>query len=212
MKITKYEHACLVVEENGERLVIDPGVLAKLPELEHVVAVVVTHIHPDHLHLPNLQHIAAANPDLTLFASDEVIAELDELKVKKVPVENDTLTAASFTLEFFGHDHAIIYQQVPCQNRGVLINEHLYYPGDSFTLPGKPVQDLAFPAAAPWMKVSEAADFITAVKPRRAFPTHNGTLSEFGEQVNYHYIQQAIKESGGTFISLKPGESLPDAR
>ncbi|MCA9330739.1 MBL fold metallo-hydrolase [Candidatus Saccharibacteria bacterium] len=211
MKVTKYEHACLVVEENGERLVIDPGMLAKLPELENVVAVVVTHVHPDHLHLPNLQALVGASPGLTIFGSDEVIAELGELDVKKVSVENDMMTVGRFRLEFFGHDHAVIYQQVPCQNRGVLVNETLYYPGDSFTLPEKPVQDLAFPAAGPWCKVSEVADFITAVKPQRAFPTHDATLSEFGASVNYRYIQQAIEAGGGEFVQLKPGESLADA-
>jgi hypothetical protein len=208
MKITKYEHACLVIEENDERLVIDPGLLAKLPKLENVKAIVVTHIHPDHLHISNLQELAADNPGVTIYGSDEVIAELKDVDADKVEVENDLMTAGNFKLEFYGHDHAIIYQQVPCQNRGVMVNDTLYYPGDSFALPGKPVQDLAFPAAAPWCKVSEVADFITEVKPVRAFPTHNGTLSEFGEQVNYRYIQQAIEEVGGTFHYLKPGEIL----
>lgn len=211
MNITKYEHACLVVEQDGERLVIDPGVLANLPRLTGVTAVVVTHVHPDHLHIDNLQALVADNPDLTLFASDEVIADLADLDVTTVAVENGVQTIGAFSLEFFGHDHAVIYQQVPCQNRGVLVNEQLYYPGDSFTLPGKPVADLAFPAAAPWCKVSEIAEFIKAVKPKRAFPTHNGTLSEFGEMVNYFYIEQVIKDGGGEFVQLKPGESLPDA-
>lgn len=211
MNITKYEHACLVLEENGECLVIDPGIVTKLPQLDNVVAVVITHVHPDHLHLPNVQQLVSANPNLTIFASDEVLAELGEMGMKKVAVENDMVSEGNFQLEFFGHDHAIIYQQVPCQNRGVLVNKTLYYPGDSFTLPEKPVRDLAFPAAGPWCKVSEVADFITAVKPKRAFPTHDATLSEFGASVNYRYIQQAIEATGGEFVLLKPGESLSDA-
>jgi L-ascorbate metabolism protein UlaG (beta-lactamase superfamily) len=74
VKITKYEHACLVVEEAGETLVIDPGVLAKLPELTNVVAVVVTHIHPDHLHMPNLLAIAAGGGQFVkLGVGDELV-------------------------------------------------------------------------------------------------------------------------------------------
>lgn len=212
MKITKYEHACLVVENHGDTLVIDPGVLAKLPELKGVNAVVVTHVHPDHLHLENLQKLATVNPELTLYASDEVLAELAELEVKKVPVDNETIDVGAFHLEFFGHDHAVIYEQVPCQNRGVMVNEYLYYPGDSFTLPKKSVPVLAFPAAAPWLKVSEVVEFVKEVKATRAFPTHNGTLSEFGEMVNYFYIKQAIEDSGGEFIKLEPGDSLAGAK
>lgn len=209
MKVTKYEHAGLVVEVAKEALVIDPGVLTKLPELTNVKTVVITHLHPDHLHLPNLHKLVATNPGLTLFASDEVIAELSEIETEKVAVTSgDLFTIGTFTLEFFGSEHAIIYQQVPCKNTGVMVNNELYYPGDSFTLPNNPVELLAFPAAAPWMKVSEVVDFIKQVAPKKAFPTHNGTLSEFGEKVNYRYIEQAITELGGTFVKLEPGQSL----
>lgn len=211
MKLTKYEHACLVLEEAGEVLVIDPGVLAKLPELSGVTTIVITHVHPDHLQIDNLAAIIADNPSLTIYASDEVIAELDSLDVKKVAVANDTIKNGVFELQFFGHDHAVIYEQVPCQNRGVMVNNWLYYPGDSFTAPGKAVKVLAFPAAAPWCKVSEVVEFIERVKPARAFPTHNGTLSEFGEMVNYFYIEKAIADVGGQFVKLEPGDLLPDA-
>ncbi len=65
-----------------------------------------------------------------------------------------------------------------CQNVGVLIdNGEVYYPGDSFAEPGMPVKTLALPIAAPWMKTSEAMDFLTHVKPERAFPTHDAILS-----------------------------------
>lgn len=209
MKITKYEHAGLVLEEAGETLVVDPGVLTKLPELNSVKAVVITHVHQDHLHMPNLQKLVATNPGLKLFATDEVISELAELEVEKIPVASgDELTEGAFTFEFFGSEHAIIYQHVPCKNIGIMVNNKLYYPGDSFTLPNIPVEILAFPAAAPWMKVSEVVEFIKQVAPQKAFPTHNGTLSEFGEMVNYRYIEQAITDVGGTFVKLEPGQTL----
>ena len=211
MKITKYEHACLVVEEAGETLGIDPGVLATLPTIANVVAVVVTHVHSDHLHMDNLKKIVSANPELTVYGSDEVLAELAELEAKKVPIENDMIGVGAFQLEFFGHNHAVIYAQVPCQNRGVMVNNYLYYPGDSFTLPERPVEVLAFPAAAPWCKVSEIVEFVKAVKPVRAFPTHNATLSEFGEMVNYLYIKQAIEDAHGEFVKLETGDVLLDA-
>lgn len=208
MNITKYEHACVVVEKDGSRLVIDPGVLTKLPKLSGVVGVVITHVHPDHLSVENLQSLVAVNPGLTIFGCDEVIAELGAVEAKKVTVQNDMVTSGPFELAFFGHDHAVIYQQVPCQNRGVMVDNTLYYPGDSFTIPERPVSVLAFPASAPWMKVSEAVEFVKAIHPRQAFPTHDGLLSEFGKSVNYRYVEQAITEAGGEFVQLASGEAL----
>jgi hypothetical protein len=92
-----------------------------------------------------------------------------------------------------------------------MVNDCLYYPGDSFTLPKRPVKVLAFPAAAPWCKVSEVVEFVASVKPTKAFPTHNGTLSEFGEMVNYRYIEQAINDGGGQFVKLEVGDKLSNA-
>lgn len=44
MKITKYEHSCVVIEEKGEKLVIDPGELTALPTLTYVRAIIFTHV------------------------------------------------------------------------------------------------------------------------------------------------------------------------
>jgi hypothetical protein len=64
-----------------------------------------------------------------------------------------------------------------------MVNDLLYYPGDSFVLPEKPVDTLALPASAPWMKLSEAADFMTDIHPRLAFPTHDAILSDAGKNI-----------------------------
>ncbi|NBQ41671.1 MAG: MBL fold metallo-hydrolase, partial [Mycobacteriaceae bacterium] len=43
--------------------------------------------------------------------------------------------------------------------------------------PGEPVDVLACPAAAPWMKISEAVDYLRAVAPRHAVPIHQGIIA-----------------------------------
>lgn len=58
-------------------------------------------------------------------------------------------------------------------NLGIMINNRIYYPGDSFALPDRPVELLALPVSAPWMKVSEAVAFANAVQPAKIFPTHD---------------------------------------
>jgi L-ascorbate metabolism protein UlaG (beta-lactamase superfamily) len=49
MKITKFGHACLELEENGQLLILDPGFYTQpIENRTDVQAIVITHIHDDH--------------------------------------------------------------------------------------------------------------------------------------------------------------------
>jgi len=49
VKVTKYEHATLVVSTADQQLVIDPGMFLTPPDFANTVAVVITHEHGDHV-------------------------------------------------------------------------------------------------------------------------------------------------------------------
>jgi L-ascorbate metabolism protein UlaG (beta-lactamase superfamily) len=199
MKITKYEHACLVVEENGQSLVIDPGFYTtNLQVPENVMGVVITHEHQDHLDKDHLKAIFDKNPDAKIIAHEEVTNQLDEFKT--VPaVPNEGMKVGDFELEFFGGDHAFIFpDKHVCANLGVLINGKLYYPGDSFSEPDdRDITVLALPVSAPWLKFSEVAEFVPKVKAKQAFPTHDAILSDAGKALMDRLVG-GICESAGT--------------
>ena len=182
MKITKYEHACFAVTQDGETLIVDPGAYTTdLDTLTGVVGIVITHEHADHMDNSHLQAIVASNPNATIYAHQDIVAQLGEFKTQAV-VAGEGIKAGNFELEFFGGKHATIYADIPViANLGVMINGRIYYPGDSFTLPEREVEILALPVSAPWMKLSEAIDFAREVKPRMIFPTHDAILSEVGK-------------------------------
>jgi hypothetical protein len=114
----------------------------------------------------------------------------------------------AFTLEFFGAMHAEIHRSIPLiQNCGVMVNDKLYYPGDSYTVPDRPVELLACPSSAPWLKIGDVMDFIDEVKPKRTFATHNIHLSEQGHQMNNGRIKLVTEKHGGTFEFLQVGDS-----
>src|SRR5581483_6512680 len=78
--------------------------------------------------------------------------------------------AAGLAVRVFGGLHAIIHPEIPqVANNAYLIDERLYHPGDSLDVPGVPVETLFLPVSAPWLKLSEAIDFVRAVNPARAF-------------------------------------------
>lgn len=197
MKLTKYEHACFTLEKEGELLVIDPGVwTTDLGAPKNVVGVVVTHEHPDHFDPDALSALISHNPRAIIYAHESITTQLSAAIPTKSVASGSRLMVESFQLQFFGGDHAVIHTDIPrIANLGVLINESVYYPGDSFSLPKRPVDVLALPVAAPWMKFSEAVDFARAIKPRLIFPTHDAILSDDGKQLVDTMVPQLVSDS-----------------
>jgi len=213
MKITKYEHAALVVELNGQKIIVDPGSYTKtMPEQHNVKALVITHIHDDHCSEPQLDKIVELNPGIKIYGTDDVCQRLNESRpnFETVAVHHgDFYKEDEFTIEFYGDMHLEIHSSWPiCQNVGVFINGSLYYPGDSYTIPDREVEMLAVPSSAPWAKLSMIIDFVNAVKPRHSFATHNIHLSPDGHQMYNGRIKMLTESHGGTFTHLEPGESL----
>ncbi len=183
MRLTKFEHACFTVEKDGQVLVVDPGAYTSdfvVPD--NVVGVVITHVHPDHWDKEKLQAIVATNPDVVILGAEQVVDQLDGFNTQTVTA-NEGVKIGAFELEFFGGQHALIVDGWPIdQNVGVLINQQVYYPGDSFALPeGRDVPVLALPVSAPWLKYNETAEFFSSIKPTMAFPTHDAILSDLGK-------------------------------
>ena len=209
MKVTKLEHATLVFELGGKKLILDPGFYTKpMDGYQDVVAVVITHNHDDHVHENQIARIIKENPDAVILGTQEVAARLAEFNAQKV-FHGDFHQIGPFSLEFFGDLHIEIHRSIPIiHNCAVLINNLLYYPGDSYTQPDREIEYLACPSSAPWLKIGDVMDFVTAIKPKHVFPTHNIHLSEPGHQLNNGRIKQVTEENGGTFTYLIPGESL----
>lgn len=209
MNVTKYEHACLVLEHENQRLVIDPGAFTEpLPPLENVTAIVITHQHPDHWTDEQLARVRANNPGAPIFGPAGVVAAASDWNVMKV-VDGASETVGAWTLEFFGGEHAVIHKSIPIiDNLGVLVNGEFWYGGDSFTVPPKPVGSAAIPAGAPWLKISEVIDYVTELAPTRAFPTHDAVLSDKGLALSAARIVDAMASYGGELTVLQPGETL----
>lgn len=210
MRVTKFEHATLRLDLSGEAVIVDPGSFTSpLIDLSGLVGIVITHEHPDHWTPDHLDRILRDAPGTAIFAPAGVAAAAAGYEITVVE-PGDTVTAGPFTLRFFGGDHEIIHSSLPrVQNVGVLINDQLYYPGDSYAIPDAvEVDTLAAPLGAPWLKIGEAMDFVLAVKPRRAFGVHDMTLSVIGRDMHRSRLKWATEQHDGEFFELDPGESL----
>lgn len=200
MKLTKYAHACFTLEKDNGTLVVDPGVWSTdfvVPE--NVIGVIVTHEHADHFDIEKLTAIIEKNPDAMIIAHEDITKQITELPTKSVK-SSDLIEVGPFSLEFFGELHAVIHPSYPrVANLGVMINETVYYPGDSFTQPEKPIKVLALPITAPWLKISEVMDFCSTVKSDLVFPTHDAIASDFGKALPDRMLPSFVKSYGGTY-------------
>lgn len=202
MDLTRFGHSCVLVEDSGGRVLLDPGTLSSgFESLRGLTAVLVTHQHPDHLDPQRLPALLEANPEAALY--------LDEGSAGQVELPHTVVRAGSTfdvgtSVRVLGAEHAVIHPDIPVvPNVGYLVGGRFFTPGDAFTVPDADVEVLGVPVAAPWQKLSEAVDYLRAVSPGRALPVHDGTLS-----VPQMYWGHLDRLGRTRFDALEPGERL----
>lgn len=209
MRLTKLEHSGIVLEKNGKKLVFDPVEYAEtLPELTNVVAIVLTHVHPDHLQTERISAIMDLNPEAKIFAPEDAASILPNAILV---AGGDEAEVEGFQLKFFGKDHAsVLAGKVPCQNVGVVVDDKLTNPGDSFDLLelNGAVEALLVPEVAPWTKMSETVEFMKIAKPKFVIPVHDAILSPMGRSIYNRLLQAACDQNGYEFAPLSVGESM----
>ena len=209
MKLTKYGHACVFIEKDGKKLVIDPGAFTLLPQdISNVVAVVYTHSHGDHVDSGNLDVLVKSNMGITVYAEAETMGELAGVDCKKITIDKtQTINESGFELSLYYIDHAVIWKTSPCKNVAVLVDDFYYYPGDTFYVIEKPAKIAGVPVSAPWLKLTEAIQFVHDVKAQKVMPTHNGLMNDAGHMVTHSVLGNFTKESGKELLLLSNGDT-----
>ncbi len=209
MKITKFAHACLLVEEGNTRIIVDPGSWNETPDTKDVDAILVTHEHGDHMDLEQIRDILARNPSAQVVTHEGAGKLLADAGIPYTKIEEGgSVEVRGVSIESFGHDHAIIYGPTsPCQNTGFLIAGRLFIPGDALhDVPSKPVEILALPTGGPWMKPAEAIDYAKKVAPKVVFPIHDAMyIEEFRESFVPRMIGGQLESAGIAFRNMGNG-------
>ena len=211
MRLTKFGHSCLLVEEGGARVLLDPGSFSEgFEELEGLTAVCVTHQHVDHLDTGRLRRLLDRNPGVRVVADQGSAGDLGEAGADvEVVHDGDELQLGGLGVRVAGQTHAIVHPDVPAvPNVGYLVGGRLFHPGDAFTELGAPVEVLAVPAGAPWLKLAEAVDYLRRVRPRVAVPVHEKVLSERGVAAHYGQLERLGAGGGTSFRNLDDGRPV----
>ncbi|MFJ4828961.1 MBL fold metallo-hydrolase [Streptomyces sp. NPDC088747] len=209
MKLTKYAHACVALEKDGSRIVLDPGTFT--PDAKDAVigaaAVLITHEHFDHFDDALLAAALDDDSELRVFGPRAVLDKLGDHDGRvRVLAAEDTFSVADFTVAVHGGRHAMIHADISCvDNLGYLIDETLFHPGDSYFVPEVSVDTLLLPTSGPWTKLGEAAEYLREVKPRQVLQIHELMLSDLG-QASTRTILAGL--TGIEITLLAPGQSI----
>jgi L-ascorbate metabolism protein UlaG (beta-lactamase superfamily) len=207
MKIKKIGHCCLIIETKGIRIMTDPGSFSTAQDEEkNISLVLITHEHGDHFHIESVKNVLKNNPEAAVVTNSAVGKLLDAEGIVHTILEHGGNTSIqNILLEGFGKDHAVIYKELGLvQNTGYMIDGVLFYPGDAYTNPQKPVEILALPVAGPWVKISEAIDYALLLKPKKVFPVHDAVLAN--PLIGQMHAAMVLPEQGIEFIPLNAGE------
>lgn len=213
MRITKFGHACVRLSHEGADLVVDPGVITGPEAVDGVAGVLVTHEHPDHW-TPELLR-AADCPVWTIAAVADRIAEADPGLAERVVVlePGASLDVLGYAVRVVGRKHAVIHPELPhFDNSGYVVaagGTTLFHPGDSFELPGEPVDVYCAPVSAPWAKMSELLDVARDVAAPRTLGIHDGVYSDFGLAIADDRFADFCAQHGGTYSRPPAGTDLP---
>jgi L-ascorbate metabolism protein UlaG (beta-lactamase superfamily) len=211
MKLTKHEHACVVVEKDGASIVIDPGAFS--PDAAQIIAgaeaILITHEHMDHVNEAAVNEALAARPGLRVYAPAGLAAVFAAHQDQFTPVAaGDELALGSLAVTVHGTQHAVIHPDIPAvANVGYLLDGSVYHPGDAYFVPDALVSVLLLPTSGPWMKIGEAADYVRAVRPQQLIQIHELLLSDIGLQLAGAILgEQGL--TGLPLTSIPLGQSL----
>jgi L-ascorbate metabolism protein UlaG (beta-lactamase superfamily) len=218
MKITKYIHSCLLVEEGTDKILFDPGKfsfvegLVKPDDFKHLSAIVLTHYHPDHIDEDALEKIIKNNPDAELLANMEIHEKLAKKEIDVRVFEAGSILFGNASMEALDAPHEKVLADSIPQNTAYVLNDLLVHPGDSLSenvLAKKGTRVLALPLMAPWGTELQIFDFAVKMQPEIVIPIHDGFAKDFFLKARHENFEKFLKEKGIQFKALgKPGDSV----
>jgi L-ascorbate metabolism protein UlaG (beta-lactamase superfamily) len=203
MRVTWLGHATTAVELDGVRLLTDPVLTGRLGPLHNVVrrdvraavappdAVLISHVHHDHLHLPSLRRLPAGTRLVLPRGAARYLGKARRWEVEELDV-GGTTRVGTVTVQATYADHIAVRNRrgLAVVALGYLVtgSQRVYFAGDTDMYHEMselaPHLDVALLPVGGWglnlgpghMDPAAAADALGLLRPRAAVPIHWGTL------------------------------------
>lgn len=206
MQISKHLHSCLLVKDQNQTILIDPGNFTyaahalDLNNLNQLDYILITHEHADHFHLPLIKDLLHKFPNVKIISNPSVVTILQTENITASSEGNEVIEMETLT-------HEKLWDKEPPQNTIFKIFRKLTHPGDSlhFTTSS---DILALPLTAPWGSTTEAVKKALEINPKVIIPIHDFMWKDEIRVAMYERLTDFFKTRGIEFKGLKTGETV----
>jgi L-ascorbate metabolism protein UlaG (beta-lactamase superfamily) len=245
MQLTYVGHATVLIELDGQRVLTDPLLTRWLGPLRRqaapvgdalvrdIDAVLLSHLHHDHLHLPSLNRLERGTPLIVPAGVGGLLSARGFRDIREVR-PGDRLSIGSIDVDVLraDHDPARHLSKVTAEPQGFLLrgSRTVYFAGDTDLYPE--MRDLAGtidlalipiwgwgPTLGPGhLDPARAAEAIALLQPRIAVPIHWGTYFPAGlpwrRRSRLRGVAREFADLGRTVAPdvevriVKPGDSI----
>lgn len=210
MKITKYKHSCLLIENKKARVLFDPGEFSwaefskELKNLEGLDFIVITHEHGDHYFPEAIKELALKNSSAKIICPDVVSAKLKSDGIELERLESHELFSIDLT------EHAHLDQTISIfDNIRVTFDSRFLHPGDNMEMEESP-EVLAIPIFGPWYNgtITDAIDIVIKLRPKFVVPIHDWHYKDEVREDFQQRLKDRTKEFGITVLNQPDGETV----
>ena len=207
MRITKYPQSCLVIENNGKRIVIDPGSFVtkkySADDLLPLDGILITHEHQDHADPEFIKNLIGqgSTPVIGNKSTADAFGDL----VTKIVEEGENFEVAGFNIAARELPHvAMVDGSAGPQNTGYVIDDVFFHPGDGIVIDNLSVEKAAVPIAGPDISPRDTYSFIKQIGCKTVVPIH---YDAFPADPNFFASMMARTDSSIKVVVLDNGQT-----
>jgi len=211
MKITKFVHSCVLVEEGSKVVLFDPGGFTwdngsfDLSQIKHLDSIAITHSHGDHLNPEFVEQLIKKFPKLNIVCNDDIKAILEKANIEAIFSGTETDSLKPFLAPH--EDIKPMSGNEPPDNQGYHFEGVFSHPGDSFTFV-EPKKVLAMPLTAPWGSVIQGISKVLSLKPEYMFLIHDWHYGDRGREWLNERMVERFAKTETEYLNLKIGETV----
>ncbi len=208
MRITKFEHACLLVElqdPTNRAALFDPGTMSEsVLDIDRIASlddIIITHEHDDHFSLELIKRLVDRFPKVRIIAPDSVVAVLKSDAIEAVCSEGEGVVF--FDAPHEGHEPFL----KPPEEIGVHYFDKISHPGDSHSF-NETKEILALPVTAPWGSTDRAVQLALQLRPKHIIPIHDWHWKDEVRARMYNRLESLFERNDITFHKMETGEPI----